>query len=94
MVFTVSLELPLSLDIKTSRTEPFNGNNGKKKDPILLLSGLKRPILPELSTYLVKDIACMSRLVVSLALLLSLDHPKTSWASFFFRGVDSSLKPG
>ena len=31
MVLTVSLELPPSLDIKTSRTEPFNGKDGKKR---------------------------------------------------------------
>ena len=30
MVLTDSLDLPPSLDIKTSRTEPFNGKDGKK----------------------------------------------------------------
>ena len=36
-------------------------------------------------SYLEQDIACMIRLVVSPALLLSQAHPKTPWANIFFQ---------
>ena len=36
MDLAVSLDLPLSLGIKSSRTEPSSGKDGKKKNLILL----------------------------------------------------------
>ena len=61
----------------------FQWQTWPKNDPILLSFGLKRLILLKLRTYLVQDIACMSRLVVYFywvkAILKHLEHFFFQW---------------